>query len=66
MGRVFVINRNDNKILVFGQSGEYISSFDNGNSLREPRGISFELMEILLFVIREINVLGFFLLMETF
>ena len=42
MGRVFATSRNDNKILVFRQSGEYISSFHDGNSLREPRGISFD------------------------
>ena len=42
MGRIFVTSRNDNKILVFGQRGEYISTFHNGNSLSEPRGISFD------------------------
>ena len=41
-GRIFVGNRHDNKILVFGQNGEYISTFHNGNSLSEPRGISFD------------------------
>ena len=37
--RIYVANRGNNKIILFGPRGEYITAIHNGDSLNEPRGI---------------------------
>ena len=41
-GRIFVANRGNNKILVFNQNGEYVSTLNEPGSLSRPLGISLD------------------------